>query len=143
MNVVDSSGWLEYFADGANADIFAEPLEDIANVLVPAICYYEVFKVVLRERNESDALQVLALMHQGITIDLTPDIAVQAAKNSLQYHLPMADSIIFTVAKQFDSTLWTQDVDFKNLQVYDISPKNKFIIYTASNSLDRIAAVGN
>ena len=89
--MVDSSGWLEYFADGVNADIFAEPLQDIANVLVPAICYYEVFKVVLRERNESDALQVLALMHQGITIDLTPDIAVQAAKNSLQYRrLPRA-----------------------------------------------------
>ena len=104
MNVVDSSGWLEYFADGANADIFAEPLEDIANVLVPAICYYEVFKVILRERNESDALQVLALMYQGITIDINSDIAVQAAKNSLQYRLPMADSIIFTVAKQFDQS---------------------------------------
>jgi len=113
--VVDSSGWLEYFADGVNADIFAEPLQDIANVLVPAICYYEVFKVILRERNESDALQVLAVMHQGVTIDINPDIAVQAAKNSLQYCLPMADSIIFTVAKQFDSTLWTQDADFKDL----------------------------
>ena len=99
MNVVDSSGWLEYFADGANADIFAEPLEDIANVLVPAICYYEVFKVILRERNESDALQVLALMYQGITIDINSDIAVQAAKNSLQYRLPMADSIIFKIMK--------------------------------------------
>ena len=93
MNVVDSSGWLEYFADGANADIFAEPLEDIANVLVPAICYYEV------------------------------DIAVQAAKNSLQYRLPMADSIIFTVAKQFDSTLWTQDADFKDLAGVRYIPK--------------------
>jgi len=99
LNVVDSSGWLEYFADGANADIFAEPLEDIANVLVPAICYYEVFKVILRERNESDALQVLALMYQGITIDINSDIAVQAAKNSLQYRLPMADSIIFKIMK--------------------------------------------
>jgi predicted nucleic acid-binding protein len=123
LNVVDSSGWLEYFADGGNADIFAEPLQDIANVLVPAICYYEVFKVVLRERNESDALQVLALMHQGITIEISSDIAVQAAKNSLQYRLPMADSIIFTVAQQFDSTLWTQDVDFKNLAGVRYIPK--------------------
>ncbi len=105
--MVDSSGWLEYFADGVNADIFAEPLRDMEKVLVPAICYYEVFKVVLRERNESDALQVLALMHQGITIDIDSDIAVQAAKNSLQYRLSMADSIIFTVAQQFDSTLCT------------------------------------
>ena len=123
MNVIDSSGWLEYFADGANADIFAEPLEDIANVLVPAICYYEVFKVILRERNESDALQVLALMHQGITIDINSDIAVQAAKNSLQYRLPMADSIIFTIAKQFGSTLWTQNVDFKDLAGVRYIPK--------------------
>ena len=123
MNVVDSSGWLEYFADGVNADFFAEPLEDIANVLVPAICYYEVFKVILREKNESDALQVLALMHQGITIDINSDIAVQAAKNSLQYRLPMAHSIIFTAAKQFDSTLWTQDGDLKNLAGVRYIPK--------------------
>ena len=73
--------------------------------------------------NESDALQVLALMHQGITIDINSDIAVQAAKNSLQYRLSMADSIIFTVAKQFDSILWIQDIDFKNLAGVRYIPK--------------------
>ena len=94
MNLVDSSGWLEYFSDGKNADKFSEPLNDADNLLVPVICLYEVFKVVLRERNEDDALKAMALMQQGRNIDLTPEIAIQAAKNSLVYKLPMADSLI-------------------------------------------------
>ena len=120
---MDSSGWLEYFAEGGNADFFAEPLQDIDTVMVPSICCYEVFKVILRQRSESDALQALALMHQGITVDITPEIAVQSAKNSLLYKLPMADSIIITVARMFDAVLWTQDVDFKDLAGVRYKPK--------------------
>lgn len=115
MNVVDSSGWLEFFADGPNADFFAEPLMDIETVLVPSICYYEVFKIVLRQRNESDAMQAVALMQQAQTILLNEELAILAAKNSLHYRLPMADSIIITVAERYEAILWTQDADFKNL----------------------------
>ena len=65
MNLVDSSGWLEYFSDGQNADSFAKPLQDLNNLIVTTICIYEVFKVVLREQGENDALQAIALMEQG------------------------------------------------------------------------------
>lgn len=115
MNLVDSSGWLEYFSDGPKANEFSEPLNDLDHLIVPTICLYEVFKVVLRERNENDALQSFALMQQGKIIELSQEIAIQAAKNSIDHKLPMADSIILTTAQFFDAALWTLDVDFKNI----------------------------
>jgi hypothetical protein len=36
VNVVDSSAWLEYFADGPNADHFAPAIEAIDALVVPA-----------------------------------------------------------------------------------------------------------
>ncbi len=99
MNVVDSSGWLEYFADGPNADDFAPPLEDRAALIVPSISIYEVFKVVLRQRGEDSALQAAALMQQGTVVDLAASLAMVAAKTSLELSLPMADSIILATAR--------------------------------------------
>ena len=90
MNLVDSSGWLEYFSDGPNANIFSEPLNDISNLIVPTICMYEVFKVILRERNDDDALQAIAVMQQGKIIELSMEISIQAAKNSLEFKIPIS-----------------------------------------------------
>jgi predicted nucleic acid-binding protein len=113
MNLLDSSGWLEYFIGGSNADHFAEPLNALEELIVPTICLYEVFKVVLRERDDEDAIQAVALMKQGRIIELTQDIALQAAKLSLDQKMPMADSIILATAIKYDATIWTQDSDFK------------------------------
>lgn len=115
MNLVDSSGWLEYFTDGPNASWFEKPLADPATILVPTICLYEVFKVVLRERGEDAAFQAAALMSQGRVIDLTSEIAIQAAKASLDEKLPMADSIILATGRSHGAMIWTQDEDFKDL----------------------------
>ena len=115
MNVVDSSGWLEFLSDGPNANDFSEPLTNIDDLIVPSICVYEVFKVVLRERNEDSALLAVSLMKQGKTVDLSFEIAAQAAKVSHDIKIPMADSIILTTAQLYDATIWTQDSDFKNL----------------------------
>jgi uncharacterized protein with PIN domain len=68
MNIVDSSGWLEYFADGPNASFFSRPLAKTSDLVVPSITIYEVFKVVLRQRGESEALQAVALMQQGSVV---------------------------------------------------------------------------
>ena len=116
MNVVDSSAWLEYLADGPNAEYFSAPLIDNANLIVPTICIYEVFKTVLRQRGEDAALQAVALMKQGATVDLTDDLALQAAKISLEYKIPMADSIILATARAHKAVLWTQDQDFKDIE---------------------------
>jgi len=99
MNLVDSCGWLEYFADGPNADYFAEPIEDVDNLLVPSLCILEVFKSVLKQRDENSALQSVVLMEQGRIIDLDTSLALSAAKLGLEYKLPMADSIVLATAR--------------------------------------------
>lgn len=115
MNIVDSSGWLEYFADGPNAGNFAAPLADREKLLVPVIIIYEVFKVVLRERGENSALQAAALLRQGTVVPVTEDLALTAARLSGIHKIPMADSIILATAYANDATVWTQDDDFKGL----------------------------
>ena len=116
MNIVDSSGWLEYFAAGSNADFFREPIEDISNLIVPTISLYEVFKRVLQQRGESEALRAVAYMQSGRILDLTSTIALHAAKLSDDEKIPMADSIMLTSARETDSILWTQDSDFEGIQ---------------------------
>ncbi len=116
MNLVDSSGWLEYFADGLNAKFFAPPVETAADLIVPTVSLYEVFKRILQQRGEDAALQAIALMHQGRVVELTAPIALMAARLSVSHKIPMADSIILATAHAHEATLWTQDVDFKGIQ---------------------------
>lgn len=110
-NVVDSSGWLEYFADSDRAPLFASAIEDAENLFVPVISIYEVFKKVLRERGEDAALQAASLMQGGQLVDLDCALALEAARHPL----PLADSIIYATAMRHGATLWTQDEHFKDL----------------------------
>ncbi len=116
MNVVDSSGWLEYFADGENADFFSAAIEHPAELVVPTISIYEVFKRVLQQRGEGDALQAVALMTQGKVVELDMRVALEGARLSYEEKLPMADSIILATARLYNATLWTQDSDFEALE---------------------------
>lgn len=116
MNVVDSSGWLEYFADSDRADLFAKPIEDTEHLIVPSISVYEVFKKLLIEFNEDIALTAIAHMQIGTVIDLDQDLAMTAARISVEEKIPMADSIIWATALRHGATLWTQDEDFKNIK---------------------------
>ena len=115
MNVVDSSGWLEYFADGPNAAFFAPAIEATRELLVPTLSLYEVFKRVLQQRDEGQALQAVALMQQGQIVDLTAAIALSAAKASIEHRLPTADSIMLITAQIHSATFWTQDADFDGI----------------------------
>jgi len=115
MNVVDSSAWLEYFADGPNADFFAPAVEAVDRLLVPAVCCFEVFKKILRERGEGEALQAAALMRQGRVVPLDEGLALEAAKLSVIKKLPMADSIVLATAWSRRAVLWTQDADFEGM----------------------------
>jgi predicted nucleic acid-binding protein len=115
VNVVDSSGWLEYFAAGRNADFFAAAVEASDELVVPTVTVYEVFKRVLQQRDEGDALQAVAVMQQGTVVELTASLALEAARVSVASGLPMADSIILATAQASEATLWTQDTDFEGL----------------------------
>ena len=115
MNVVGSSGWLEYLTDGANADFFAVPIEDEANLATPTICLYEVFKRVLLVFGEEQAMDAMGVMSRGEIVDLNRQAAIEAARLSARLKLSMADSIILATAQTFDATLWTQDAHFKDI----------------------------
>ena len=115
MNVVDSSGWLEFFADEPNATFFAPAITDVERLVVPVISIYEVFKRVLQQRNEADALQAVGVMAQGQVIELNQKLALSAAKLSVELKLPMADSIILATTRAYHAVLWTEDADFKDI----------------------------
>ena len=115
MNVVDSSAWLEYLADGPNAGFFAPAIEATEELVVPSICLLEVFKWVCQQRGEGAALQVVALMQQGRVVDLDSPLALTAARIGIDAKLALADSVVLATARETNATLWTQDADFQGL----------------------------
>lgn len=116
MNLVDSSGWLEYFADGPNAPFFAPAIEDAAALLVSTINLYEVFKRVLQQRDEDSALKAVAVMGEGRVVPIDDALALSAARLSVLHDLPMADSLILATARAHQALVWTQDADFDGLE---------------------------
>lgn len=116
MNVVDSSGWLEYFAAGPNAAFFAGAIESTGDLIVPTVSVYEVFKRIDQQRGEADALMAVALMQQGSLVDLSVHVAIEAARTSRRLGLAMADSIILATARESGATLWAQDSDFAGIE---------------------------
>ena len=115
MNIVDSCGWLEYFADGPNADRFAGPLEETSTLIVPSICIYEVFRRLLQQRGRSDALEAVAVMRQATVVPLTETLAMEAAALGNDLKLPLADSVILATARAAEAVLWTQDTHFASI----------------------------
>ena len=115
MNIVDSSGWLEYFAQGGNAGLFAPVIQETNSLVVPTICMYEVFKRILIQRGEENALQAIGVMSLGTIADLTQEIAINAAQISSELKIAMADSIILATARKHNAVLWTQNIDFEGL----------------------------
>ena len=122
MNVVDSSGWLEYLADGPNADFFAKPLTATADLVVPTLSLYEVFKRVVQQRGEDDALQAVALMQQGTVVELSASLVLSAARLSLTAKIPMADSVMLATARAYSATLWSQEADFERITGVKYTP---------------------
>jgi predicted nucleic acid-binding protein len=116
VNVVDSSCWLEFFAGSQVGDAVAVAIEDPDTLIVPSITLYEVFKKLLVETNEDQALLAVAHMKQGRVIELDADMAIFSAKLGKEHSLPLADSIIYATATKFGCHLWTQDGHFRNLR---------------------------
>lgn len=116
MNIVDSSGWIEFFSDGENANIFSPLILKLDELIVPTIIIYEVYKKVAFARDHEQAIEVIAHIQQAkYVVDVDTTLALEAAQCSMEYKLPIADSLIYATAKKFNATLWTQDIDFKDL----------------------------
>jgi uncharacterized protein with PIN domain len=124
-NVVDSSAWLAYLADEPGAQRFSAAIEDVESLLVPSVCILEVFKVVSRQRGDGDALQAVALMQQGLVVDLDAMLALTAAKAAIDHKLPLADSIVYATGIALDGVVWTQDEDFEGLPDVKFFPRGK------------------
>jgi len=125
VNVVDSSGWIEYFTEGPNSGFFSSAIERVNELIVPAVCIYEVFKWVSRERGETQALKAIAHMQLGEVVDLDSKLAIFAARLGLQAKLPLADSIVLATARAQEAILWTQDDDFEGLDDVKYITKKK------------------
>ena len=123
LQVVDSSGWIEVFTNGPQAERFLEVLDDEKSLIVPAITVFEVFKWILREHSEAQAIQAIAVMQRGKIVDLDASVAIAAAQLSHALRLPMADSIILTTARQHQARLWSMDADFKGLADVELISK--------------------
>lgn len=113
--VVDSSGWIEFFVGGTNADHFGKAIENTADLVVPAISITEVYRWVLRESSQSDALTVAALMKQGRIVPLDDRLAVIAAEVSHRHRLSLADGLIYATALEASAKLLTQNADLEGL----------------------------
>lgn len=123
MNLVDSSGWMEYFSNGPQAESFKKPIEDPKRLIVPSICIYEVFKKTLQFSDEKKALEMVAAMRMGEVVALDDQRAISAASLSHTFKLPMADSIILVIAQEYRAILWTQDADFRvfpNVRYFEV-----------------------
>ena len=116
MNIVDSSGWLEYFSAGTNATFFIPVIQETDSLVVPTICMDEVFKRLLIQRNEEAALQAVGLMSLGTIVDLNQEISINAAQITVEHKIAMTDSIILATTRSYEATLWTQDADFEGIE---------------------------
>jgi len=121
--VVDSSGWIELFTDGPQASRFVALLDSEATLVVPVISILEVFKWVLREHSEAQAIQAVAAMQRGLVVDLDSTLAIAAAQLSHTLRLPMADSIILATARTHQARLYTMDANFRGLNDVEMIPK--------------------
>ena len=115
MNVVDSSAWLEYFADGPNASYFAPAVEAVDKLVVPTINLLEVFKRMRQQRGRTAAYRAVAQMRLGRVVDLDRRLAIAAARVGIARKLAVADSIVLATAEAWGASLWTQDADFEGM----------------------------
>jgi toxin FitB len=122
-SVVDSSGWIELFTDGPQAERFLAVLQAEEALVIPAITILEVFKWILREHSEAQAIQAVAVMQRGLVVDLDTQLAIAAAQLSHALRLPMADSIILATARCNQARLYTMDADFQGLADVELISK--------------------
>ena len=123
MNLVDSSGWIEYLQDTSRADLFADAIEDRNTLLVPTIALFEVHKVLSRRLPAALVERCLNVMRLGRVLDFTDARAIAAAQIAARHQLAMADAAMYSMAQEFGATFWTQDADYQGLVGVNYFPK--------------------
>lgn len=124
MNVVDSSGWVEYLLDTPRADLFAAAIENRADLLVPVIALYEVHKLLSRSQPAHRVAACLDVMRLGRVLELTDRRAIAAADAALRHRLAMAEAVMYSMAIEHGGSLWTQDDDYQGLPCVHYFPRD-------------------
>lgn len=123
MNLVDSSGWIEYLLDTERADLFAQPLEQRNTLLVPVIALFEVHRGLSRKVPAAQLLKCLDVMRMGRVLEITDGRAIAAAEVATRHGLAMADAMMYSLALEYGATFWTQDADYQGLPGVQWFPK--------------------
>lgn len=123
MNVVDSSGWIEYFLDSARADNFAAAIEQSSQLIVPALSLFEVHRFLTRLGEPVRRDACLDVMRRGTVVDITDARAIAASEAAHTHKLAMADAVMYSIAREFKADFWTQDVDYQGLAGVKFLPK--------------------
>lgn len=125
MNLVDSSGWIEFFNDGPYASYFLEALRDTNKVIVPTLCFYEVFSYVMKNMSDAEALQVVAFMQQSRSVEMTDAVAVLAARLSAKHKIPLSPGVTLATAQLNNAVIWTQEPFLKDFPGVKYYPNKK------------------
>ena len=123
MNLVDSSGWIEFFQAGGNGPVFKPVIEDRNSLLVPTIALFEVHKVLSRRLAADLVERCLNVMRLGRVLDFTDARAIAASQIAARHQLAMADAAMYSMAQEFGATFWTQDADYQGLVGVNYFPK--------------------
>ena len=115
MIVVDSCGWVERFAGSPLGELYGAAMQDPGEMLVPAVCLTEVFRLLAREAGEPAALVGSGVMQQARVVALDAELAIGAARAGQAFRLPLADSVVYATAQAHGAEVWTHDEHFRGL----------------------------
>ena len=115
MQCVDSSGWIEFFLGSQAGKTFKPIIEQTAQLVVPTVAIFEVHRFLSRTASAAERDNAMALMRRSTVVELTTARAVAASETAQKHRLAMADAVMYSIAREFNATFWTQDVDYKDL----------------------------
>lgn len=124
VNVVDASGWLEYFTDGPDAAFFAQTLQEVEELVVPTITILDVFRHVYRHGDEGDALQAAAAMQQGKVVDLDTTAVLSAGRLSVRHDLSPSAGVVLAAARQHEGRVWTLEDELRSVEGVQYRPRS-------------------
>lgn len=114
--LIDSWAWIEYLRGSKPGEKVKEYVEDEVDVVVSTINIAEVYRWILRYYDERVAEEIrIAIGERSMIIEVSEEIAVQAAHIKHDKGWGLGDSIIYATAKREGAKVLTGDPDFKGL----------------------------
>ncbi len=113
--IFDSSIWVEIFFKGSKYKRCQRYFETHKLVGIPTTTVFEVYKKVLTQTSEEEALKVISYFKTFSILEVTLEVSLTAADISIQHQLAMADSMMLSHARLSGAVLLTLDNDFAGM----------------------------